>query len=77
MVTNMFIDYEVDVEKFNYENNYDGRKKMSFYKDPNDEFGYVIEFNNVPKDKTIDMNFDFNISKIDKYEIGTEVELSK
>ncbi|ACD23228.1 DUF4179 domain-containing protein [Clostridium botulinum] len=77
MVTNMFIDYEVDVEKFNYENNYDGRKNMSFYKDPSDELGYVVEFNNVPKDKTMDMNFDFNISKIDKYEIGTEVELSK
>ncbi len=77
MVTNIFMDYQLDIENVNYSNSYESRKNMSFYKDLNDEFGYVVEFNNVPKDKTMDVNFDFNISKIDKYEIGKEVELSK
>ncbi|NFR88128.1 DUF4179 domain-containing protein [Clostridium sp. ZS2] len=73
MASNMYMNYELDKEEVFYES----YKYTSFYKDPNDEFGYIIEFNNVPKDKTMDVNFDFNISKIDKYEIGNEVELSK
>ncbi|MDR5586315.1 DUF4179 domain-containing protein [Clostridium aquiflavi] len=77
MVTNIFMDYQLDIKNVNYSNSYDSRKNMSFYKDLNDEFGYVVEFNNVPKDKTMDVNFDFNISKIDKYEIGNEVIISK
>ncbi|WP_252225864.1 DUF4179 domain-containing protein [Clostridium sp. ZBS2] len=77
MVTNIFMDYQLDIKNVNYSNSYESRKNMSFYKDLNDEFGYVVEFNNVPKDKTMDVNFDFNINKIDKYEIGNEVELYK
>ena len=77
MVTNIFMDYQLDIKNVNYSNSYESRKNMSFYKDLNDEFGYVVEFNNVPKDKTMDVNFDFNISKIDKYEIGNEVIISK
>ncbi|WP_252243091.1 MULTISPECIES: DUF4179 domain-containing protein [unclassified Clostridium] len=73
MASNMYMNYELDKEEVFYES----YKYTSFYKDPNDEFGYIVEFNNVPKDKTMDVNFDFNISKIDKYEIGNEVELSK
>lgn len=71
MASNMYVNCELDND------NYDCDRNMSFYKDPNDELGYIVELDNIIKDKIIDVNFNLAISKIDKYEIGNEVELFK
>ncbi len=56
---------------------YDNEKNMSFYKDANDSLGYIIEFDNLDKDKKMELGFDFMIKEIDKFQIGNEVNLSK
>lgn len=73
MTSNMYMNYEPDKEEVFYES----YKYTSFYKDPNDELGYVVEFNNIKDNKLMEIHLDCTISKIDKYEIGKEVELSK
>lgn len=56
---------------------YDSDKYMSFYKDPNDTLGYIVEFNNVDKDKALELNFDETIKQIDRYNVGREIQISK
>ncbi len=73
MASNMYMNYELDKEEVFYES----YKYTSFYKDPNDELGYVVEFNNIKDNKLMEIHLDCTTSKIDKYEIGKEVELSK
>ncbi|WP_315078849.1 DUF4179 domain-containing protein [uncultured Clostridium sp.] len=77
MVNNIDMYQELDDNIFDVKDMYDSSTHMSFYKDSNDSLGYIVEFSNVPKDKIMNINIDSNISKIDKYEIGNEVELSK
>jgi hypothetical protein len=36
-----------------------------------------VEFNNVDKDKTVEVNFDPIIKFIDKYKLGTEIQINK
>ncbi|KAI3349565.1 DUF4179 domain-containing protein [Clostridium botulinum] len=73
MASNMYMNYEPDKEEIFYES----YKYTSFYKDPNDELGYVVEFNNIKDNKLMEIHLDCTISKIDKYKIGKEIELSK
>ncbi|WP_252229773.1 MULTISPECIES: DUF4179 domain-containing protein [unclassified Clostridium] len=73
MASNMYMNYELDKEEVFYES----YKYTSFYKDPNHELGYVVEFNNIKDNKLMEIHLDCTTSKIDKYEIGKEVELSK
>ena len=50
---------------------------ISFYRDSKKSLGYVVEFNNVDKDKAVEVDFENMISQIDKFKIGNEVEISK
>lgn len=50
---------------------------MTFYKDPKDTLGYIVEFPNVKKDKAMTLYFDNLISQIDKYTLGNEVTLTE
>ena len=50
---------------------------MSFYKDPNDALGYIVEFDNVEKDKGLELNFRDYIKQIDRYKVGNEIQISK
>lgn len=76
MASSMNMYYQFKEEQINYVI-YDSNKYMSFYKDPNDEFGYIAEFNNVDKDKVLELYFDDIIKQIDKYNIGSEIKISK
>jgi hypothetical protein len=50
---------------------------MSFYKDPNVALGYIVEFNDVEKDKSLDIISRDNIEQIDRYNLGSEIQISK
>ncbi|AOR23798.1 DUF4179 domain-containing protein [Clostridium taeniosporum] len=77
MASNMVMYDEPNKETESFNNTYDGSKYMSFYKNPNDELGYIVEFGNVKDNKLKEIHFDCTTSEIDKYEIGNEVEISK
>lgn len=56
-----------------YDNDY-----TSFYKDPKDSLGYIVEFCNVQKDKAATLDIDPTIIEtIDIHKIGDEIKLSK
>ncbi|OOM14581.1 hypothetical protein [Clostridium saccharobutylicum] len=54
---------------------YESAKNMSFYRDPDDSLGYIVEFDNLEKDKKMELNFDYAIKEIDKYKIDDEIQL--
>ena len=56
---------------------YISNQNMSFYKDPKDSLGYIIEFSNTKKDKAMEFNLDNLIKLADKFTIGNETQLSK
>ncbi|MBV7272114.1 DUF4179 domain-containing protein [Clostridium sp. PL3] len=66
-----FIEGQVDYS------NYDSDKYMSFYKDPNVALGYIVEFNNVEKDKALELVSRDDIGQIDRYNLGSEIQISK
>jgi hypothetical protein len=76
MASNMSMYYHFIKGQADY-SNYDSDKYMSFYKDPNVAFGYIVEFNNVEKDKALDLIFRDNIEQIDRYNLGSEIQVSK
>ncbi|WP_315078846.1 DUF4179 domain-containing protein [uncultured Clostridium sp.] len=77
MASNMFMNYDFNEDEIIFSDMYNNRKNMSFYKDSNEDLGYVVEFNNVEKDRMINLNIKPVINQIDKFKIGKEVELSK
>ncbi|NFN95059.1 DUF4179 domain-containing protein [Clostridium botulinum] len=77
MASNMFMNYEVDESNIMFSDMYNNGKGKSFYKDSNDDLGYVVEFNSVEKDRMINLNIKPVINQIDKFKIGKEVELFK
>ncbi|NFT92088.1 DUF4179 domain-containing protein [Clostridium botulinum] len=77
MASNMYMNYEFDDYNVGLNDMYDWNKYMSFYKDKNEDFGYIVEFNNVDKDKILNLDIYSAISQIDKFKLGNEVELSK
>lgn len=68
--------YKHDENQQDYDD-YLSNENMGFYKDPKDSLGYIIEFSNTKKDKTMEFSFDNLISLADKFTIGNEVQLSK
>lgn len=76
MASNMSIYYQFVEGQTNYIN-YDSDKYMSFYKDPNDALGYIVEFNNIEKDKALELTFMDNIKQINRYNVGKEIQISK
>jgi hypothetical protein len=68
--------YQFVEGKVNYIN-YESDKHMSFYKDPKDALGYVVVFDNVEKDKALEIGLENNIKQIDRYKLGKEIQVSK
>lgn len=58
-------------------NNYDKEANMSYYKDAKTNLGYVVEFNNLEKNNPVSIKFNYLINKIEKFTIGSEVQISK
>jgi hypothetical protein len=76
MASNMRMYYKFEEDTTNYVH-YDGEEYMSFYKDPKEAFGYIVEFTNVEKDKALELSVDSNIKLIDRYKVGKEIQVSK
>ncbi len=76
MVSGMRLFYHFAEGTTNYVN-YDSDSYMSFYKDPKDVLGYIVEFNNLEKDKALELTFDNNVGLIDKYKAGEEIKIAK
>jgi hypothetical protein len=76
MASTSLLYYKYDENNKDYEN-YISRQNMSFYKDSKDSLGYIIEFSNTKKDKTMEFNFDNLIKLANKFTIGNEAQLSK
>lgn len=49
----------------------------SFYKDPKDSLGYIVEFDNVQKDKAVILDVDPMLKSIDTYKMDDEIKISK
>lgn len=77
LASNININYHFEEGKDYIIDYYDGDKYMSFYKDPKETLGYIVEFNNVKKDKAVDLNYDTTIKQIDKYKVEDEIQISK
>lgn len=72
MVSIMCVYFKMEKGKMVYYD-YESEKNMSFYKDLDDFFGYIVEFDNLEKDKKMELNFDYVIKEIDKYKIDDEI----
>lgn len=77
MASNMFMYYKLGDGKLGYNDIYGSSRNISFYKDSKDALGYVVEFNNVDKDKLVELDFESMIKQIDKYKVGDEIQISK
>lgn len=55
---------------------YNYNKFASFYKDPKDSLGYIVEFDNVDKNKAATLNISPMIKEITTYKMSDEIKLS-
>ncbi|BCZ46004.1 hypothetical protein psyc5s11_20710 [Clostridium gelidum] len=76
MASNTNIRYKSDESK-TYNNYYSGNSRITLSKDPKESLGYIIEFTGVDKDKTMQLTCDTIIKQIDKFKLGTEIQISK
>lgn len=76
MASTLFMHYKVDDAKKDYDY-YDGNQRTTFYKDPNDSLGYIVEFSNVKKDVNTQIDCEATVSPTDGFTIGDEIQLSK
>lgn len=77
IASNVDMYYQFTEDQVNYRN-YDSDSYTSFYKDPNNDLGYIVEFDNVEKDKAINLAvYNRSIQLIDKYKISDEIQVSK
>lgn len=77
MASNMFMYYSKEDDKLGHFGIFGDSSNISFYRDPKEALGYIVEFNNVDKDRAVEVDFENMISQIDKFKIGNEVEISK
>ena len=75
MVSNMYVGYQYIKEEKNHDFYKDDN--ISFYKDPKEAFGYVIELDNVKKDRIVELSFDNLIKYVDRYKLEDEIKLGK
>lgn len=57
------------------DNLYYSNDSTSFYKDPKDSLGYIVEFDNVQKNKATILSVDPTINQINLYKLGDEIKL--
>lgn len=50
-------------------------ENVSFYKDPKEALGYIVEFENVAKDKRVDLSFNTTIKYSNRYTLEDEIKL--
>lgn len=74
MASNMFLNYHY--EKNKEDNIFYNNKYSSFYKDPKESLGYIVEFNNVEKDKNVELHFNELIKDVDHYKLSDEIKLT-
>lgn len=77
MASNIHMNYDIEEGKIDRSSYYDGNNDISFYKDSKNALGYVVEFNNVEKDKAVNLNLNCVIKQIDRYKVGEEIKISK
>ena len=77
MASNMFAYQNVEEDKVAYDSMYISSRETSFYKDSKDTLGYIVEFNNIEKDKEIEIDFDSIIKEKDRFKVGNEVKISE
>ncbi|GAA0076699.1 hypothetical protein UT300005_10770 [Clostridium sp. CTA-5] len=75
MASNMFMNYDFNENEIKFNDIYNNEEYVQFYKDSNKDLGYVVEFNNVEKDRIINLNIEPVISQIDKFKVGDEVNI--
>lgn len=75
IASNLSLNYEY--VKGNNNNSFYRDENIVCYKDSKDKFGYIVEFNNVDKDKKAELSFDQLIKYIDKYKLEDEIKLIK
>jgi hypothetical protein len=74
MASNIRLNYHYEKEKDDnlyYNNNY-----SSFYKDPKESLGYIVELNNVEKNKNAELRFNKIIKQVDNYKLSDEIKLA-
>jgi len=72
MVSNLDLNFEyVKAQK----NNIFYDQAICIYKDPKDSLGYIVEFNNVQKDKAAQLSLDPIIKQVNMYKLGDEIKL--
>ncbi|AGF56616.1 hypothetical protein B0P06_005109 [Clostridium saccharoperbutylacetonicum] len=76
LASTMHIHYNLD-EALKTHDYYRGNSQINISKDPKDSLGYIVAFNDVDKDKTIEVTNEQMIKYVDKYKLGTEVQLTK
>jgi len=74
MASNIYANYQY-IKEEKYHDFYKAFN-MSFYKDPKEAFGYILELDNVKKDKVVELSFDTLIKYVDRYKIEDEIKLS-
>lgn len=73
MASNMRIHYQMSQE--NDDMLYYNNSNVSFYKDPKESLGYIVEFDNVQKGKSVDADISRIIKQADKYDLEDEVQI--
>ena len=76
MASNMFAYYDLEDGQLGYNDMYDYNKNSCFYKDSKDNLGYIVEFDNVDKDKIVELDFESMIKQIDKFRVGNEIQVA-
>lgn len=76
MATNIEMHYQ-HIEGQNNNVFYNSDDNKSFYKDPKESLGYIVEYENVEKDKGVDLILDSIIKNIDRYKLEDEIKLTK
>lgn len=74
MVSNIDMNYQY-IEGQD-ENNFYNNDNVSFYKDKKASLGYIVEFDNVKKDKGVELSFNKLIKHVDRYKLADEIKLS-
>ncbi|BCZ47849.1 hypothetical protein psyc5s11_39160 [Clostridium gelidum] len=74
MVSNIDMNYQYI--KGNKDNVFYDNDNVSFYKDQKESLGYIVEFDNVEKDKIVELSFNTIIKNADKYKLENEIKLS-
>jgi hypothetical protein len=67
--------YDKDIDKENRDYVFYDNNSVSFYKDPKEALGYIVEFNNVEKSKNAELHFNKLIKQADNYNLADEIKL--